>query len=106
MENFLDLIVEKKETWQRFCKGVHRKMGFYEPPAPAANGGPSDAQLKYARDLAARNNLVIPEETLRSSRALSRWIEGVAGKQGSEAERAVSDKPATDKEAENGTIKS
>jgi len=106
MENFLDLIVEKKETWQRFCKGVHRKMGFYEPPAPAANGGPSDAQLKYARDLAARNTLVIPEETLRNGRALSRWIEGVAGNKGSETERAVSDKPATDKEAEDGTIKS
>ena len=106
MENFLDLIVEKKETWQRFCKGVHRKMGFYEPPAPAANGGPSDAQLKYARDLAARNTLVIPEETLRSSRALSRWIEGVAGKQGSEVEKTVPETPATGAAALDGKIRS
>ncbi|MEA5112525.1 MAG: type I DNA topoisomerase [Geobacteraceae bacterium] len=79
MESFLDLIVEKKETWQRFCKGVHRKMGFYEPPALVANGGPSDAQLKYAKDLAAKNSLVIPEEILRSGKALSKWIEGVVG---------------------------
>lgn len=106
MENFLDLIVEKKETWQRFCRGVHRKMGFYAPPAPVANGGPSDAQLKYARDLAARNSLVIPEETLRNGRALSRWIEGAVGKKGSDAEKSVPGKPAADKDAMAGKIDS
>jgi len=79
MENFLDLVVENKETWQRFCKGVHNKMGFSIPPARAAGGGPSEGQLKYAGDLAQRNNLVIPEETVKSGKALSLWIEGVVG---------------------------
>jgi len=79
MENFLDLIVENKETWQRFCKGVHAKMGYTVPQLKTAGGGPSEAQLKYANDLAARNNLVIPEETLKSGKALFSWIEAIVG---------------------------
>ncbi|MDD2734933.1 MAG: type I DNA topoisomerase [Desulfuromonadaceae bacterium] len=79
MENFLDLVVENKETWQRFCRGVHNKMGFSTPPARAAGGGPSEAQLKFAGSLARKNGLVIPEETLKSSKALSLWIDTVIG---------------------------
>ena len=79
MENFLDLVVENKETWQRFCKGVHNKMGFSVPPPRVAGGGPSELQLKYANSLAQKNSLVIPEETLKNSKALSIWIEGVVG---------------------------
>jgi DNA topoisomerase-1 len=79
MENFLDLVVENKETWQRFCKGVHNKMGFSIPPVRSAGSGPSEGQLKFANDLAAKNTLVIPEETLKSGKALSQWIEGVIG---------------------------
>ncbi|HIJ94472.1 MAG TPA: type I DNA topoisomerase [Desulfuromonadales bacterium] len=77
MENFLDLVVENKETWQRFCRGVHNKMGFSVPPARTAGGGPSDGQLKYAADLAKRGGVVIPEETLKSGRELSQWIERI-----------------------------
>ncbi|MBC7964204.1 MAG: type I DNA topoisomerase, partial [Steroidobacteraceae bacterium] len=80
MESFLDLVVENKETWQRFCRGVHNKMGFSVPAARNAGGGPSEGQLKYANDLAARNSLAIPEEILKSGRALSMWIEGVVGR--------------------------
>lgn len=79
MESFLDLVVENKETWQRFCKGVHNKMGFSVPPVRPVGGGPSEGQLKYANDLAAKNSLAIPEETLKTSKALSQWIEGVVG---------------------------
>lgn len=79
MEGFLDLVVENKETWQRFCKGVHNKMGFSIPPARTTGGGPSEGQLKYANDLARKNNLVIPEESLKTGKALSLWIEGVVG---------------------------
>jgi DNA topoisomerase-1 len=77
MENFLDLVVENKESWQRFCKGVHNKMGFFVPPLRASGDGPSDAQLRFATSLAQKNSLVIPEETLKSGKALSIWIEGV-----------------------------
>jgi DNA topoisomerase I len=82
MENFLDLVVENKETWQRFCRGVHNKMGFSVPPVRATGGGPSEGQLKYAGDLARKNSLVIPDETLKSGKALSLWIEGVIGAKG------------------------
>ena len=94
MEGFLDLIVEQKETWQRFCRGVHAKMGFSAPPARVAGGGPSEAQLKYANDLAAKNGLVIPEETLRTGKALSRWIEGIVGKKGPNEEKGAPPPPA------------
>ena len=79
MEKFLDLVVENKESWQRFCKGVHNKMGFFVPAVRGAGGGPSEKQLKYAGELARKNGLVIPEEILASGRALSLWIEGVVG---------------------------
>lgn len=79
MEGFLDLVVENRETWQRFCKGVHNKMGFSVPPVRAAGGGPSEGQLKYAADLARKNNVVIPEEALKTGKSLSLWIESVAG---------------------------
>lgn len=79
MEGFLDLVVENRETWQRFCKGVHNKMGFSVPPVRTPGGGPSEGQLKYAGDLAQKNGLVIPEETLKTGKALSLWIEGVVG---------------------------
>ncbi len=75
MEGFLDLVVENRETWQRFCKGVHNKMGFSAPPVRDPGGGPSEGQLKYAADLAQKQSLVIPEEALKSGRLLSRWIE-------------------------------
>jgi len=80
MEDFLDLVVENKETWQRFCRGVHNKMGFSIPPARSSGGGPSEGQLKYANDLAARNSLSIPDETLKSGKALSMWIEEAVGR--------------------------
>jgi DNA topoisomerase I len=79
MEGFLDKVVENKETWQRFCKGVHNKMGFSIPPARAEGGRPSEAQLKYANDLAHKNSLIIPEDALKTGKALSLWIEGVVG---------------------------
>jgi DNA topoisomerase-1 len=80
MEKFLDQVVDNKESWQRFCKGVHHKMGFSAPPVRGVGGGPSAAQLKYAQDLAAKNGLAIPEETLASGKALSLWIEALVGK--------------------------
>ncbi|MHB8057518.1 MAG: type I DNA topoisomerase [Desulfuromonadaceae bacterium] len=87
MENFLDLVVENKETWQRFCRGVHNKMGFFIPPARVEGGGPSEAQLKYANSLAQKNSLVIADETLKSGKALSLWIEAAL------ARTAVSSSP-------------
>jgi len=74
MEAFLDRVVENQETWQRFCKGVHNKMGYAIPPERSVTGGPSEAQLKYAAHLATTQGLVIPEDTLKSSRLLSMWI--------------------------------
>jgi DNA topoisomerase-1 len=80
MESFLDRVVENQETWQRFCKGVHNKMGFAIPPARGIGGGPSEAQLKYAAHLAAKHQMTIPDDTLKSGKALSGWIAEIAGK--------------------------
>jgi DNA topoisomerase-1 len=80
MESFLDRVVENQETWQRFCKGVHNKMGFAIPPARGIGGGPSEAQLKYAAHLAGKHQLTIPDDTLKSGKALSGWIAEIVGK--------------------------
>ncbi len=86
MESFLDRVVENQESWQRFCKGVHQKMGYVVPPVRNSAGGPSEAQLRYAGDLATRQQLTIPPETLLSGPALSSWIAAAlaAGKNSSE----------------------
>lgn len=78
MEGFLDLVVENKETWQRFCKGVHAKMGYAEPAERGEGGGPSEGQLRYARALAKQHGLVIPESALKNGREISVWIEAAA----------------------------
>jgi DNA topoisomerase-1 len=80
MEAILDQVVEHKETWQRFCKAVHNKMGYATPPVRGVNGGPSEAQLKYATHLAARDKVTIPEDTLKNGKALSGWISERVGK--------------------------
>jgi hypothetical protein len=55
-------------------------MGYAVPPARSINGGPSEAQLKYATHLAARHQLVIPEDVLKNGKALSGWIAEIVGK--------------------------
>jgi predicted nucleic acid-binding Zn ribbon protein len=79
MERFLDLVVENKETWQRFCKGVHGKMDFARPTGWGEGGGPSEAQLRYAGVLAGKLGSSIPEATLKNGRELSAWIEAAVG---------------------------
>ena len=80
MEGFLDLVVENKETWQRFCRGVHAKMGYAKPQERGEGGGPSEGQLRYAGALAQKQGSIIPEETLKSGRELSAWIDAALGK--------------------------
>ena len=80
MEAILDQVVEKKETWQRFCKAVHNKMGYASPPVRGVNGAPSEAQLKYATHLASRDQATIPEDILKNGKALSAWISARVGK--------------------------
>jgi DNA topoisomerase I len=84
MESFLDRVVENQESWQRFCKGVHQKMGYVVPPVRSPGGGPSEAQLRYANDLAARRKVTVPPECLKSGPLLSAWIAAAlaAGKGG------------------------
>jgi hypothetical protein len=82
MEGFLDLVVENKETWQRFCRGVHGKMGYAKPQERGEGGGPSEGQLRYARSLAEKQGTVIPESTLKSGRELSAWIDAALGGKG------------------------
>ncbi|MEI8121248.1 MAG: type I DNA topoisomerase [bacterium] len=80
MEAILDQVVEGKETWQRFCKAVHNKMGYASPPVRGVNGAPSEAQLKYAAHLASRDQATIPEDILKNGKALSAWISARVGK--------------------------
>jgi len=81
MEEILDQVVENKETWQRFCKAVHNKMGYASPPVRSANGEPSEAQIKYATYLSSRDKVTIPEETLKNGKALSNWISRIVKKE-------------------------
>lgn len=98
MEGFLDQVVENKEAWQRFCRGVHNKMGFAVPAARSEGGGPSEGQLKYAADLASRNGLIIPADVLKNGRELSMWIEGIVGRKERKG-KAVTGKAENEKPA-------
>jgi DNA topoisomerase-1 len=82
MEGFLDLVVDNKETWQRFCKGVHGKMGFAVPPERGEGAAPSEGQLRYAKLLAEKGGLTIPDAVLQSRAEISAWIDRALGKGG------------------------
>ncbi|MBJ6723711.1 type IA DNA topoisomerase [Geomesophilobacter sediminis] len=79
MEGFLDLVVEKKETWQRFCKGVHGKMEYAAPVPRGAAGAPTQRQLAFAAKLAQQRGEAIPETVLKSGKELSAWIKQAVG---------------------------
>jgi len=79
MEGFLDLVSNNTETWVRFVKGLHSKMGFIEPPARGEGRTPSEPQIRYATSLAARNSLTIPADALTNGQLLSKWIESIVG---------------------------
>jgi len=64
-------------------------MGFSVPSERTEGGGPSENQLKFANDLAQKNSLVIPEETLKSGKSLSLWIEVVVGTKSQKADPAA-----------------
>jgi DNA topoisomerase I len=87
MEGFLDLVVQRKESWQRFCKGVHGKMGYARPSERGTDGGPSEGQLRYARSLAQQGGVSIPETTLKNGRELSKWIDAHKTKDNSSLNR-------------------
>lgn len=93
MEAFLDLVVENKESWQRFCKGVHGKMGYAAPPERGEGAAPTEGQVRYARALAEKGGLSIPESVLESRREISAWIDSaVTG--GSGNRKPSADEPA------------
>ncbi|MCM0082395.1 type I DNA topoisomerase [Geomonas sp. Red32] len=80
MEGFLDLVVDNKESWQRFCKGVHAKMGYAVPPSRGDGNAPSEGQLRYAKALAERARVEIPASVLASRQEISKWIDGAKKK--------------------------
>jgi SprT protein len=47
--------------------------GAQQPTQPAT--GPSEAQLRYAKSIAARRNVAIPEPVLCSKKLMSEWID-------------------------------
>ena len=82
MESFLDSVVEGKETWQRFCRGVHAKMGMAKPPVRSAGGGentPTAAQIKYAEGLSKSTGIDIPVSVRQSKKEISEWINKAKG---------------------------
>ncbi|MEI7816805.1 MAG: type IA DNA topoisomerase, partial [Desulfuromonadales bacterium] len=79
MEEYLDKVEAGTASWTTFAKGVHSKMKFVKPTQRAAAGTsginpPSEAQLKYAQSLSKQHTTPIPEEALKSSRAISEFI--------------------------------
>jgi DNA topoisomerase I len=92
MEGFLDLVVENKESWQRFCKGVHGKMGYAVPAERGEGAAPTEGQIRYAKALAEKGGLSIPESTLESRREISAWIDSLV-KGSAPKEKASKDAP-------------
>jgi len=85
MEEYLDK-VEAQDTgasWQKFCKAVHAKTGYFIPPEKTeTNGSPSEKALKYARDIARKNGVELPKEVEESAQACREWIDKNLGKEG------------------------
>ncbi|MFZ4859275.1 MAG: type I DNA topoisomerase [Desulfuromonadaceae bacterium] len=79
MEEYLDKVEAGTASWTTFAKGVHSKMKFVKPAqrTAAVPGGinpPSEAQLKFAQSLSKQHSVLIPDEALKSSKAISEYI--------------------------------
>ena len=96
MEEVLDLVEEGRAAWQGFVKSVHEKMSFVLPDerkGSGEGGGPSDGQIKFARSLAEKAGVQVPEKALANGREMSAFIEKMrSGKTG----KSVSVKKAVD----------
>lgn len=74
MESFLDDVQNGKKEYKDFCRILHEKMGF-ERPSGGTIFPPTKKQIAAAEKLSKRLSVSIPEESMKSSSALSSWIE-------------------------------
>jgi len=87
MEEYLDKVEgrEPGASWQKFCKGVHAKMGYVQPAERTAGGAPSDKALSYARDIARNRGIELPEEVTVSADACRIWLDSQLKKEAGES---------------------
>lgn len=78
MEDYLDKVEAQADgaSWQKFCKGVHAKTGYFVPtPRTEGGGAPSEKQLKYARDIAQKKGVELPKKVEVNAQACREWID-------------------------------
>ncbi len=77
MEEYLDRIEGKEPgaSWQKFCKGVHARMGYARPAERRSDGAPSEKALAFARDIARKKGVELPEEAKTSAVACRVWLD-------------------------------
>lgn len=61
-------------TSYRACQGFIEQMKMQSNSAPAANDAPTERQLSYARSIALRKKLTLPESVLANRQQMSEWI--------------------------------
>ncbi len=74
MEQYLDEVEQNKGEWKEFVKKLHEKTGYWKTGSKMSSGMPTDRQINYAKSLSEKTGIELSEETLASSKELSKWI--------------------------------
>ncbi len=78
MEEFLDKVEENKEDWKKFVSELFAKINFI--PEKREVKPPSEKQVEFAKKLAEKHSVEIPEKALQSSFEMKKFIDGLLQK--------------------------
>ncbi len=85
MEEFLDKVEENKENWKKFISELFSKINFI--PEKREVKPPSEKQIEFAKKLAEKHSVEIPEKALNSSYEMSKFIDGLLKKENSKQQK-------------------
>jgi DNA topoisomerase-1 len=74
MEQYLDEVEQNKGEWKTFVQKLHEKTGYWKTGSKMSSGVPTDRQINYAKSLSQKTGIELSQETLESSKELSKWI--------------------------------
>jgi len=84
MEEKLDEVEEKGTDWKTFARDLKERTVSLAAEEEikgagggAAEGQPSEKQVKFAKTLSERHSIALPENLLSDRHGLSKWIDGV-----------------------------
>ncbi len=94
MEEFLDKVEENKEDWKKFVSELFTKINFI--PEKREVKPPSEKQVEFAKKLAEKHSVEIPEKAMQSSFEMKKFIDLLLQKKDQSVKTSRKDKKTPD----------